>query len=58
MIRSKKEPISLPAYVDFDQNRWTTSTKMTIQPNHSGVTVVTFSNDVNRQTFDVIIIVE
>lgn len=46
------------AYVDFDQNSWTTSTKMTIEPRHSGVTVVTFSNDVNRQTFDVIIIVE
>ncbi len=46
------------AYVDFDQNSWTTSTKMTIQPKHSGVTIVTFSNDVNRQSFDVIIIVE
>ena len=46
------------AYVDFDHNSWTTSTKMTIEPRHSGVTVVTFSNDVNRQTFDVIIIVE
>lgn len=46
------------AYVDFDQNSWSTSTKMTIEPRHSGITVVTFSNDVNRQTFDVIIIVE
>lgn len=46
------------AYVNFDQDSWTTSTKITIQPKHSGVTVVTFSNNVNRQTFDVIIIVE
>lgn len=46
------------AYVDFDQNSWSISTKMTIEPRHSGITVVTFSNDVNRQTFDVIIIVE
>lgn len=46
------------AYVDFDQNSWSTSTKMTITPNFSGITVVTFSNDVNRQTFDIIIVVE
>lgn len=44
--------------VSFDQHNWTTSTKMTVQPNYSGITVVTFSNDVNNQTFDVIIIVE
>lgn len=46
------------AYVRFDQDTWTTSTTMTIKPNHIGVTIVTFSNDVNTQTFDVIIIVE
>lgn len=46
------------AFVDFDQDSWSTSTKMTVQPNYSGVTVVSFSNDVNSQIFNVIIIVE
>ena len=46
------------AYVDFAQNSWNESTKMIVEPMHSGMTVVTFSNDVNWQTFDVIIIVE
>lgn len=46
------------AYVDFDKNSWTTSTKMTIDPRKTGITVVTFSNSVNSQTFNVIIIVE
>ena len=46
------------AYVDFDQESWDKSTLMTVQPKHSGVTIVTFSNDVNSKTFDVIIIVE
>lgn len=46
------------AYVSFEENSWSISTNIIIQPNHSGVTVVTFSNDVNEQTFNVIIIVE
>ncbi len=45
------------AYVDFDQDSWSTSTTMSIEPMHSGVVVVTFSNDVDSQTFDVIIVV-
>lgn len=46
------------AYVDFDQDEWSTSTKMSVTPSKAGVTVVTFSNDVNRQSFNMIIIVE
>lgn len=46
------------AYVHFNQDNWNTSTTMTIEPNHTGVAIVTFSNDVNTQTFDVIIVVE
>lgn len=45
------------AWVDFDTNSWTTSTKMTIEPWQEGVTAVTFSNDVDSRTFKVIIIV-
>ena len=45
------------AWVDFDSNSWTTSTKMTIEPWKEGVTAVTFSNDVDSRTFKVIIIV-
>lgn len=46
------------ASIDFDQDNWTTSTKITVNPNYSGVTVVTFSNDVDWQAFDIIIIVD
>ena len=45
------------AYVTFDNNEWYTSTKMTVHPRSKGVTVVTFSNSVNSQTFKVLIIV-
>ena len=45
------------AWVDFDNDSWTTSTKMTIEPWSEGVTTVTFSNDVDSKTFKVIIIV-
>lgn len=45
------------AIVSFDNNSWTTSTKMTIEPWHEGVTAVTFSNDVDSKTFKVLIIV-
>lgn len=46
------------AKVEFDQDTWSESTPMTIQPKHPGVTIVTFSNDATRQTFDVVIIVQ
>lgn len=45
------------ADVDFDKNSWTTSTPVTIDPRWEGVTVVTFSNNVNSERFKVIIIV-
>ena len=45
------------ARVSFDTNTWTTSTKMTIEPECEGVTVVEFSNNVDSKTFKMIIIV-
>lgn len=45
------------ASVSFDNSSWYTSTKMTITPNYTGVTAVTFRNDVNSDTFKVLIIV-
>ena len=47
----------LSAFVSFDNDSWTTSTKMTIEPWREGVTAVTFSNNVDSKTFKVIIIV-
>lgn len=45
------------AKISFDSDSWTTSTKITIIPKHEGVTVVTFSNNVDNKAFSVIIIV-
>lgn len=45
------------ATVAFDNDSWETSTKMTVEPWRLGVTAVTFSNNVNSQTFKVLIIV-
>lgn len=45
------------ALVNFDNDSWTTSTKMSIEPWSEGVTTVTFSNDVDSKTFKIIIIV-
>ncbi|MDY3219850.1 MAG: zinc ribbon domain-containing protein [Candidatus Fimivivens sp.] len=45
------------AWVNFDNESWTTSTKMTIEPWQEGVTAVTFSNDVDSKTFKILIIV-
>ena len=49
---------SFAAEVEFDQDSWTTSTKLSIAGIYSGINVVTFENDVNTQTFKIIIIVE
>ena len=46
------------ASVDFDQDSWTYSTKLSIKGLSSGVNVVTFSNNVDSKTFKIIIIVE
>lgn len=48
---------SFAATVDFDKDSWTTSTPMTITPHRAGVTTVTFSNDVNSETFQIVIVV-
>ena len=45
------------AYISFDKNSWTTSTQMTIKPWKEGVTIATFSNDVDSKTFKILIIV-
>lgn len=45
------------AYVSFDNNKWNTSTTMTVEPNRTGITTVTFSNNVDSKKFKVIIIV-
>ncbi len=45
------------AKVSFDNNSWGTSTKMTVKPKTEGVTVVKFSNNVDSNTFKIIIIV-
>lgn len=48
---------SIAAMVSFDNDSWYTSTTMSIDPLIEGVTVVTFSNDVDSNTFKVLIIV-
>lgn len=45
------------AVVSFDNDSWTMSTKMTINPRHPGVTSVTFSNNVDSRAFKILIIV-
>ena len=45
------------AWVSFDDNEWYTSTKITVHPRSKGVTVATFSNNVDSKTFKVLIIV-
>lgn len=47
----------MAAFVSFDNDSWTTSTKMTIEPWQEGVTAVTFSNNVDSKTFKILIIV-
>ena len=47
----------ISARVDFDQDSWQTSTTMSIDPLVAGITVVTFSNNVNSETFKIIVIV-
>lgn len=45
------------ATLEFDNNRWYEKTTMTIVPRHPGVTIVTFSNDLNSERFKVLLIV-
>lgn len=58
---SGKVSVSYSGYsakVSFDNESWNNSTKMTVEPKMAGITVVKFSNDVNSQTFKMIIIVK
>lgn len=48
---------STAATVSFDKDSWYTSTTMTVKPWAVGATVVTFSNDVNSDTFKILVIV-
>lgn len=45
------------AAVSFDKDSWYTSTTMTVRPWSVGATVVTFTNDVNSDSFKILIIV-
>ena len=46
------------ASVSFDEDIWdTNSTTLTVEPHHKGITTVTFSNDINSQTFKLVILV-
>lgn len=48
---------SSAAYISFDNDEWTNSTTASVIPRHEGVCVATFSNDVDENTFSVLIIV-
>lgn len=48
---------SMCARVSFDNDSWSTSTTITIEPRYQGITSVTFSNSVDSNEFKVIIIV-
>lgn len=57
-VSVKYDSLYPTATIAFDQVEWKTSTKLSIIPNYLGVSVATFSNDVNNQTFDIILIVK
>ena len=46
------------AKVSFDNESWSKSTEMTVIPREVGVTVVTFSNNVDSKSFKILIVVE
>ena len=48
---------SYAAWVTFDNDTWRKSTTMTVHPQEKGMTVVTFRNDVDLETFKILIIV-
>lgn len=47
----------LVAGVSFDNDNWSRSTTMTINPRAEGINVITFTNDVDSKTFKIMIIV-
>lgn len=48
---------SYAATLEFDEETWYSTTTLTVDPSYEGVTVATFSNTENSQTFKVLIIV-
>ena len=48
---------SYAATLEFDEDSWYSTTTLTVDPSYAGVTVATFSNTENSQTFKVLIIV-
>lgn len=46
-----------PATISFDSSSWKTSTTVSITPKYEGTVIVTFKNDVNSETFKILIIV-
>ena len=46
-----------PARIRFDRKSWSRTTTMTITPYIEGISVITFSNSVNSDTFKILIIV-
>lgn len=47
----------LVAGVSYDNDNWSRSTTMTINPRAEGINVITFTNDVDSKTFKIMIIV-
>lgn len=47
----------LVAGVSYDNDNWSRSTTMTINPRTEGINVVTFTNDIDSKTFKIMIIV-
>lgn len=45
------------ATLEFDNNTWYEKTTMTIVPHHEGITLVTFTNNLNSESFKVLLIV-
>lgn len=47
----------LTAGISFDNDNWSRTTTMTINPRSEGVSIITFTNDVDAKTFKIMIIV-
>lgn len=43
--------------ISFDNDNWSRTTTMTINPRSEGVSIITFTNDVDAKTFKIMIIV-
>lgn len=47
-----------PVYYNFKEDNWITSVEIVLTAKHPGIQILTFSNDVDDQKFDVIVIVK